>query len=95
MMAAPGCSSARSLCHRPHGPVAPLPAESSAPYVYTILETEHRSAAAEVVLAAPARRAWVAPAIVEMGGMRQLTLLQGPSVLGGCDLTGSDPSCGF
>jgi hypothetical protein len=58
------------------------------------LETEHRSAPAEVVLAAPARHAWVAPAVLDMGGMRELTLLQ-DSINGGCDLTGSDPSCGF
>ena len=59
------------------------------------METEHRPTAAEVVLAASTRRTWVSPAVVEMGGMRQLTLLQGGSVAGSCELDGSDPVCGF
>jgi hypothetical protein len=57
------------------------------------LDTEHRSPGVEVLLAAPLRRAWVAPAVVEMGGMRHLTLQQGASINGGCDI--GDASCGF
>jgi hypothetical protein len=59
------------------------------------LETEHRPVAAEVVRAVSARRTWISPTVTEMGGMRQLTLLQGPSIAGGCDLNGTEPSCGF
>jgi hypothetical protein len=95
MMCVPGCSIGRL----PLPPVLRLGRPSSlgghpALYIHIALETEHRSAAAGVVLAAPSRRAWVTPAVLDMGGMRELTLLQN-SVTGNCDLTGSEASCGF
>lgn len=41
--------------------------------------------------AAP-RRSWVAPAVLELGSMRQLTLLQGTSQEEECD-PDLDPNC--
>jgi hypothetical protein len=43
--------------------------------------------------AAP-KRSWVTPAVLELGSMRQLTLLQGGSIGGECD-PDVDPDCGF
>jgi hypothetical protein len=39
------------------------------------------------------KRSWVAPAVLDLGGMRQLTLLLQDSGIGGCDFT--DPDCEF
>ena len=38
------------------------------------------------------RRTWIAPAVLDLGGMRNLTLLQ-PSGIGGCEF--GDPDCEF
>lgn len=94
-MFVPSCASAHPF--RRTGVWRPSPGGYPAFHIgiRIVLETEHRPVAAEVVLAASTRRTWVSPAVVEMGGMRQLTLLQGASIAGNCDLTGNDPSCGF
>lgn len=48
------------------------------------METDRKTAAAAASAAQP-RRGWISPAVVDLGGMRQLTLLQGPSGGGVCD----------
>jgi hypothetical protein len=48
---------------------------------------------AETGPAEPKRR-WIAPIVQELGAMRQLTLLQGITIPGGCD-PDMPETCGF
>lgn len=49
-----------------------------------------RTLAPSGAASAEAKRSWISPAVLDLGGMRQLTLLQASGV-GGCDF--DQPDC--
>jgi hypothetical protein len=40
------------------------------------------------------KRSWISPAVLDLGSMRQLTLLQGVTIGGTCE-PDVEPGCGF
>jgi hypothetical protein len=55
------------------------------------MDTDRTLAPSGAASAEP-KRNWISPAVLDLGGMRDLTLLQASGV-GGCDF--NDPNCEF
>ena len=57
---------------------------SPSSFPVTVMEND-RGLRSAVTGSPETKRSWIAPAVLDLGAMRELTLLQGPSIPGGCD----------